>query len=131
MTAVVAAGALVPLCLATTANATSLSASRATASLGLLVEPGQIAAVDSVLTSPQHTLDMTMYELADPVAEADLAADAARGVTVRVVLDRNREGAANTPAYEYLSAGHQVRTTQRTKRRSSSTPGTLTNWRWQ
>jgi phosphatidylserine/phosphatidylglycerophosphate/cardiolipin synthase-like enzyme len=48
-----------------------------------------------------------MYELVDPVAEADLAADAARGVDVRVVLDRNRELRSNTPAYDYLSA-HRV-----------------------
>jgi phosphatidylserine/phosphatidylglycerophosphate/cardiolipin synthase-like enzyme len=47
---------------------------------------------------------MTMYELVDPLAESDLAADAARGVKVRVVLDRNREESSNMAAYEYLSA---------------------------
>jgi cardiolipin synthase A/B len=72
------------------------------------VEPGAIAAIDDVLTSAKHSLDMTMYELVDPVAEADLAADAARGVDVRVVLDRNREQSSNTPAYDYLSA-HRVK----------------------
>ena len=46
---------------------------------------------------------MTMYELADPAAEADLVTDAAHGADVRVVLDRNREREANTPAYDFLS----------------------------
>ena len=45
-----------------------------------------------------------MYELADPTAEKDLAADAARGVDVRVLLDQRLEKSANTGAYHYLSA---------------------------
>jgi cardiolipin synthase len=80
----------------------------APAGLRLIVEPGEIAAVDTMLTSAKHSLDLTMYELVDPVAEADLAADAARGVDVRVVLDHNRELYANTPAYDYLTA-HRVK----------------------
>jgi phosphatidylserine/phosphatidylglycerophosphate/cardiolipin synthase-like enzyme len=100
--------ALVAMDLATTAGASAPQTNDLRAStrggLSLIVEPGQIGAVDSVLTSAEHSLDMTMYELVDPVAERDLAADAARGVTVRVVLDRNREQAANTPAYEYLNS---------------------------
>jgi phosphatidylserine/phosphatidylglycerophosphate/cardiolipin synthase-like enzyme len=79
-------------------------ASDAAGGLSLIVEPGEIVPIDTMLTSARHSLDMTMYELADPVAEADLATDAARGVDVRVVLDRNREQYANTPAYDYLSA---------------------------
>ena len=47
-----------------------------------------------------------MYELADPTAEADLAADAARGVDVRVLLDRHLEKSHNTSAYNYLNARH-------------------------
>jgi phosphatidylserine/phosphatidylglycerophosphate/cardiolipin synthase-like enzyme len=80
----------------------------ATAGLKLIVEPGDVGAIGTVLTSARHSLDMTMYELVDPVAEADLAGDAARGIDVRVVLDRNREQYANTPAYDYLSA-HRVK----------------------
>jgi len=72
--------------------------------LSLIVEPGQIGPIYSVLTSARHSLDMTMYELADPAAEADLVADAAHGTDVRVMLDRNREQEANTPAYDFLSA---------------------------
>jgi cardiolipin synthase len=76
--------------------------------LRLITEPDQgISAIYSLLTSPRRTLDMTMYEFVDTTAENVLAADAARGVTVRVMLDRNEEGAANTPAYDYL-ASHGV-----------------------
>jgi len=45
-----------------------------------------------------------MYELNDPAAEADLAADAARGVDVRVLLDQHLERDANTAAYDFLTA---------------------------
>jgi cardiolipin synthase len=76
----------------------------ATGNLSLIVEPGESGPIYTVLTSAKHSLDMTMYELADPVAEADLVADAAHGADVRVVLDRNREQEANTPAYDFLSA---------------------------
>ena len=48
-----------------------------------------------------------MYELADPTAEADLAADAARGVSVRVILDQHLEKSRNLGAYDYLAA-HDV-----------------------
>jgi hypothetical protein len=44
-----------------------------------------------------------MYELVDSQAEAILAADAARGVTARVVLDGNQERKSNTAAYQNLS----------------------------
>jgi phosphatidylserine/phosphatidylglycerophosphate/cardiolipin synthase-like enzyme len=47
---------------------------------------------------------MTMYELADARAEADLAADAKRGVRVRVVLDQDLARSYDTPAFDYLSA---------------------------
>ncbi|MGH3203931.1 MAG: phospholipase D-like domain-containing protein [Streptosporangiaceae bacterium] len=52
----------------------------------------------------RSSVDLTMYELADPTAEADLAADAARGVNVRVLLDQHLEKARNTAAYDYLAA---------------------------
>ena len=47
-----------------------------------------------------------MYELNDPTAEEDLAADAARGVEVRVLLDQNLERSRNSAAYDYLAAHH-------------------------
>ncbi len=64
----------------------------------------------SLLSSPQHTLDMTMYELSDPQVVDILAADARRGVTVRVLLDSDYERSYNQPAFNSLSAnGVQVR----------------------
>ena len=75
------------------------------ASLRLLTEPGSgIGPVYKLITGARHSVDLTMYELADSTAEADLAADAARGVDVRVLLDRHLEKSANTGAYDYLSA---------------------------
>lgn len=57
------------------------------------------------ISSARRALDMTMYELADPVAEAALEADAARGVVVRVLLDEKYSGGAvNAQAAEHLSA---------------------------
>ena len=47
-----------------------------------------------------------MYELDDLTAEGDLAADAARGVDVRVLLDQNLERSRNSAAYDYLGAHH-------------------------
>jgi cardiolipin synthase A/B len=82
--------------------------SSAAASLRLLTEPGSgIGPIYKLITGARHSVDLTMYELADPTAEADLAADAARGVDVRVLLDRHLEKARNTSAYNYLNA-HRV-----------------------
>ena len=39
-----------------------------------------------------------------PVAEADLARAAGRGVDVRVILDQHLERSRNTGAYDYLAA---------------------------
>jgi cardiolipin synthase len=47
---------------------------------------------------------MTMYELNDTSAEADLAGAAARGVDVRVILDQHLEKERNTAAFAYLAA---------------------------
>jgi cardiolipin synthase len=69
----------------------------------LVVEPDDgLAAIDDLLASPRRTLDLTMYELSDPTAESLLAADAARGVTVRVLLDGGFERSRNTPAFDFL-----------------------------
>lgn len=62
--------------------------------------------VDAFIAGARHRVDMTMYELADPTAEAALTADAARGVDVRVLLDADDEGASvNGPASQALAAG--------------------------
>jgi phosphatidylserine/phosphatidylglycerophosphate/cardiolipin synthase-like enzyme len=64
-----------------------------------------------MMSGARHTLDMTMYELADPQAISILEADAARGVVVRVLLDRAYSGQyVNAPDLAALSAhGVEVR----------------------
>ncbi len=53
----------------------------------------------------QRSIDMEMYELEDLTAEQDLVAAAARGVKVRVLLDKDFSGAtANRGAASYLAA---------------------------
>jgi cardiolipin synthase A/B len=75
--------------------------------LQVLTEPqAGIGPIYRLITSARSSVDLSMYELADPTAEADLAADAARGVDVRVILDQNLAKAANLPAYTYLAAHH-------------------------
>jgi len=61
--------------------------------------------VYTFINSATKTLDMTMYELVDTTAEADLVALAKKGVVVRVILDQNLEMTSNTPAYNTLTAG--------------------------
>ena len=79
-------------------------ASRA-AALSVLAEPqAGIGPVYQLITGARSSVDLTMYELADPAAEADLAGDAARGVNVRVILDQHLEKSRNTGAYDYLAA---------------------------
>jgi cardiolipin synthase A/B len=71
----------------------------------LITEPADgLAPIYGLIMSARHTLDMTMYELNDPKAEADLVDDANHGVRVRVVLDQNLARSFNTPAYEFLSS---------------------------
>jgi cardiolipin synthase len=70
----------------------------------LVTEPADgLSPIYSLITSAKRTLEMTMYELSDATAEADLARDAERGVKVQVVLDQNLAKSYNTPAYDYLS----------------------------
>ena len=71
----------------------------------MLTEPAAgIRPIYQLITGARSSVDLTMYELADPTAEADLAADAARGVDVRVLLDQHLEKARNTSAFDYLAA---------------------------
>jgi phosphatidylserine/phosphatidylglycerophosphate/cardiolipin synthase-like enzyme len=56
--------------------------------LSLITEPNAgMGPIFSLLASAQHSVDVVMYELVDPRAEAILTSDAARGVRVRVLLD--------------------------------------------
>jgi len=89
----------------TGAPVTARQSSHRNAALRVLAEPAAgIGPVYQLITGARSSVDLTMYELADPAAEADLAADAARGVDVRVILDRHLERSRNTSAYDYLTA---------------------------
>ncbi len=62
-------------------------------------EPGAgYAPVYRFILSAHRSLDMVMYELGDETAEHDLAADAARGVDVRVLLDSAYHGGSYSQA---------------------------------
>jgi cardiolipin synthase A/B len=90
---------------------TTAPAQPVAATWSLVTEPNQgMGAIYSLMSSAQHTLDMTMYELSDPQAVAILEADAHRGVVVRVLLDSEYESSYNQPAFTSLSSdGVQVR----------------------
>jgi cardiolipin synthase A/B len=73
--------------------------------LRVLTEPNDgLGAIYRLIAGARSSVDLTMYELADATAEQDLAAAAARGVDVRVILDRHFEKSANRGAYRYLAA---------------------------
>jgi cardiolipin synthase len=79
-----------------------------TGPLRLLIEPADgLAAIYKLITGAKSSVDLTMYELRDTTAEHDLAAAAARGVDVRVLLDRHLEKSRNAATYSYLAA-HKV-----------------------
>ena len=70
----------------------------------LITEPGAgFGRVYGLINGTAHSVDMTMYELADTTAEHDLAAAARRGALVRVILD-GRQRSENSAAYQYLRA---------------------------
>ena len=106
--------ALLSLVSAAVAGAESGSARGSSSSggpLSVIVEPSRLGSatgmqpVYSFVLSAHRSVDMTMYELADPTMESDLVADARRGVKVRVLLDTNREQSRNMAAFDTLRAG--------------------------
>jgi len=94
-----------------TAPAVSRSRSGRAGLLQVLTEPAAgVGPVYRLINGARSSVDLSMYELVDTVAEHDLAAAARRGVDVRVILDRYLEKSRNTPAFRYLAAhGVQVR----------------------
>jgi cardiolipin synthase len=75
--------------------------------LSLLVEPDQgMAPIYALIASARKSVDLTMYELVDTDADLALELAAGRGVNVRVLLDVNREKAANQAAYTELADMH-------------------------
>ncbi len=77
-------------------------------SLSLVTEPDDgIAPVLAMIDSAKASLDLVMYELDDAQVETALAADKARGVAVRVILNGGYKGSpptAYTAAYDFLKA---------------------------
>lgn len=64
-----------------------------------------MAPVESLVASAHTAVQIEIYELADPTLEAALAADQARGVDVKVLMDTAYHGGAvNAAAYAYLHA---------------------------
>ena len=79
--------------------------------LTVLSEPqAGVSRIYQLITGAKSSVDLTMYELIDTTAESDLAADAKRGVNVRVILDSHLEKSRNTSTYNYLKA-HGVHVT--------------------
>ena len=62
-----------------------------------------VSALYALINGAQSTVDMTMYELQDTTFSADLVADCARGVKVRVILSQSEES-NNAPAYARLNS---------------------------
>ena len=70
----------------------------------LIIEPSAgFSPVYGLIAHARHSIDVTMYEFSDGTAEHGLALAAARGVRVRVVLDK-REESVNSGAYQYLTS---------------------------
>jgi phosphatidylserine/phosphatidylglycerophosphate/cardiolipin synthase-like enzyme len=96
-------------------------AEAAAGSLRLLVEPAAgIGPIYRLITGARSSVTLTMYELRDPVAEHDLAADAERGVDVRVVMTADTEW--DTAFAALKRAGVHVRLFPDSSRALTSTP---------
>jgi cardiolipin synthase len=77
-------------------------------SLSLITEPSAgIQPIVTAINNAHTSIDLVMYQLEDPSVEQALSQAEARGVTVRVLLNKGYYGAAssaNKPAYNYLQA---------------------------
>ncbi|OFW56732.1 MAG: hypothetical protein A2W01_03460 [Candidatus Solincola sediminis] len=95
------------LLLALALSGCGTEANTPTYSLVILPQDGYQPIYDFIAGAKKN-IDMTMYQLADPTAQAALKAAAGRGVTVRVLLDSDPEGGggmkANQAAYDDLNA---------------------------
>jgi cardiolipin synthase len=93
----------------TVAPATTVSSIPPPGAIGpVILEPDAgMTPIYDFMRDATSSLTMTMYELADPTAEQILAADAGRGVHVRVLMDSALENSRNQPAQTYL-ASHGV-----------------------
>src|SRR5664280_1758915 len=91
-----------------TATTSTPSTPATTSSYTLIQEPqAGYQPIYRFISAAKKTLDMTMYSLSDPKAEAALVADAKRGVAVRVLFDSDPAGggggrSVNGAAYNEL-----------------------------
>ncbi|MEU6555755.1 phospholipase D-like domain-containing protein [Streptomyces sp. NPDC046915] len=92
----------VALAAGATVVATALPANAASYSAFAFSQSGSQPTIYDFINSATSTLDMTMYELEDATAVNDLIALKNKGVTVRVVLDRQHRS-ANGSAYTSLT----------------------------
>ncbi|WP_225847037.1 phospholipase D-like domain-containing protein [Streptomyces sp. HPF1205] len=83
--------------------ATAIPANAATYTAFAFSRSGSQPTIYSFINSATTSLDMTMYELEDTTAVDDLIALEQKGVTVRVILDRQHK-TANSSAYNALTA---------------------------
>lgn len=95
---------------APTASVTPTRSTSPAPTLSLVVEPDAgYQPIDDFIAAARNSLDMTMYQLQDTAVQDALKAAAARGVTVRVLLDSDTEDGGdptmNQAAYADLSAG--------------------------
>ncbi len=102
-----AAVVLILLLLAVALYGCGTQASTSAYSLTILPQSGYQPIYDFI-SGAKKTIDMTMYQLADPTAQAALKGAAQRGITVRVLLDSDPEGGGgmklNQAAYDDLNA---------------------------
>lgn len=88
-------------------TATAVGSDRTSSThLRVVVEPDRtMAFLDAAVRDARHSVLVELYELADPVFEADLAQRAAHHVSVRVLLDRDYDaGSVNAAAASWLRA---------------------------
>ena len=82
--------------------ATAIPASAASYTAFAFAQSGSQPTIYGFINSATASLDMTMYELEDTTAVNDLIALKNKGVTVRVILDRQHQS-ANSSAYNALT----------------------------
>jgi phosphatidylserine/phosphatidylglycerophosphate/cardiolipin synthase-like enzyme len=74
--------------------------------LVLITDPDQgMGWLYTFIGTATKSIDLTMYELSDPMVTTLLTQAAANGITVRVILDQNLEMQSNAMAYSALMAG--------------------------
>jgi phosphatidylserine/phosphatidylglycerophosphate/cardiolipin synthase-like enzyme len=96
--------ALITSAAALVAPASAGAVTLAVTTYTLLIQPASgHTALYSLINNATTSINLTMYELNDTTATADLAAAEARGVTVRVILD-GKQTSVNSTASTYLKS---------------------------